>query len=33
VLQCVDDYLRGQRAPLSMLNTHPSAYGVEHELS
>ncbi|GAC1321287.1 MAG: NUDIX hydrolase [Collimonas sp.] len=28
VLLCIDDYLRGQRAPLSMLNTHPSAYGV-----
>ncbi|MFC5472646.1 NUDIX hydrolase [Paraherbaspirillum soli] len=28
VLQCIDDYLRGQRAPLSMLNTHPSVCGV-----
>jgi len=25
VLQCVDDYLRGKRAPLSLLFTHPSA--------
>jgi 8-oxo-dGTP pyrophosphatase MutT (NUDIX family) len=25
VLQCVDDYLRGQRAPLTLLYTHPSA--------
>ena len=24
VLQCVDDYRRGQRAPLELLNTHPS---------
>lgn len=24
VLQCVDDYLRGKRAPLSLLFTHPS---------
>lgn len=30
VLLCIDDYLRGQRAPLAMLNTHPSAYGVEN---
>ncbi|AEK63460.1 NUDIX hydrolase [Collimonas fungivorans] len=30
VLLCIDDYLRGQRAPLSMLNTHPSACGVAH---
>ncbi len=28
VLRCVDDYLAGQRAPLSMLYTHPSAVGV-----
>jgi len=27
VLQCVDDYLRGQRAPLSLLFTHPSILG------
>jgi hypothetical protein len=25
VLQCVDDYLAGQRYPLSLLRTHPSA--------
>ncbi|MFZ6771946.1 NUDIX hydrolase [Undibacterium sp. SXout7W] len=25
VMQCVDDYLAGQRAPLSVLKTHPSA--------
>lgn len=24
VLQCIDDYLRGKRAPLSLLFTHPS---------
>ena len=24
VLQCVDDYRRGQRAPLDLLSTHPS---------
>ena len=24
VLQCIDDYLAGQRAPLSMVYTHPS---------
>ncbi|AMP11344.1 NUDIX domain protein [Collimonas arenae] len=30
VLLCIDDYLRGQRAPLAMLNTHPSACGVEN---
>lgn len=28
VLQCVDDYLAGQRAPLSMIYTHPSVIGV-----
>lgn len=28
VLRCVDDYLAGQRAPLSLLYTHPSAIGV-----
>ncbi|MFZ6752297.1 NUDIX hydrolase [Undibacterium sp. Dicai25W] len=27
VLQCIDDYLRGQRAPLSLLFTHPSILG------
>lgn len=30
VLLCIDDYLRGQRAPLTMLNTHPSACGAAH---
>jgi 8-oxo-dGTP pyrophosphatase MutT (NUDIX family) len=27
VLQCIDDYLAGQRAPLSLLFTHASALG------
>ncbi|MBC3861030.1 NUDIX hydrolase [Undibacterium jejuense] len=27
VLKCIDDYLRGQRAPLSLLFTHPSILG------
>lgn len=27
VLQCIDDYLKGQRMPLSMLYTHPSVLG------
>ncbi|MBI1890977.1 MAG: NUDIX hydrolase [Burkholderiales bacterium] len=27
VLKCVDDYLKGQRAPLSLLYTHPTAIG------
>lgn len=27
VLECVDDYLRGRRAPLSMIFTHPSVLG------
>ena len=27
VLQCVDDYRRGQRAPLALLSTHPSIGG------
>ncbi len=27
VLQCVNDYLAGQRAPLALLHTHPSALG------
>ena len=31
VLQCVDDYLRGQRAPLSLMFTHPSAVGALDE--
>ncbi len=28
VLRCVDDYLAGKRAPLSLIYTHPSATGV-----
>jgi hypothetical protein len=28
VLRCVDDYLAGKRAPLSILYTHPNAIGV-----
>lgn len=28
VLQCVDDYLRGASAPLSLLYTHPTAIGT-----
>jgi 8-oxo-dGTP pyrophosphatase MutT (NUDIX family) len=31
VLQCVDDYLRGQRAPLSLIYTHPDAIGVPRD--
>jgi 8-oxo-dGTP pyrophosphatase MutT (NUDIX family) len=31
VMQCVDDYLHGRRAPLSLLYTHPSALGVRHD--
>ncbi len=27
VLQCVDDYLQGKRAPLSLVYTHPSVFG------
>lgn len=30
VLQCVEDYLAGQRAPLSLVATHPSALGAAH---
>ncbi len=30
VLRCVDDYLHGKRAPLSMIYTHPSAVGLVH---
>ena len=30
VMRCVDDYLQGKRAPLSMLYTHPSAVGAGH---
>ncbi|HYD63396.1 MAG TPA: NUDIX hydrolase [Noviherbaspirillum sp.] len=28
VLQCIDDYLAGQRAPLSLIYTHPSVIGA-----
>lgn len=28
VLQCIDDYLAGQRSPLSMIYTHPSVLGA-----
>lgn len=28
VLRCVDDYLRGQRAPLELVHTDPSALGA-----
>ena len=28
VLQCVEDYLAGARAPLSLMKIHPSALGV-----
>ncbi|MDB5797741.1 MAG: hydrolase [Paucimonas sp.] len=28
VLQCIDDYLKGQRAPLDLLHTHPSVAGA-----
>lgn len=28
VLRCVDDYLAGRRAPLSLIYTHPSVTGV-----
>ncbi|MBI3285585.1 MAG: NUDIX hydrolase [Burkholderiales bacterium] len=31
VWQCVQDYLQGQRAPLSLLHTHPSALGLNDE--
>jgi len=30
VMRCVDDYLAGQRAPLSLIYTHPSVIGVFH---
>lgn len=30
VLQCVEDYLAGQRAPLSLVFTHPSVTGDRH---
>ena len=28
VLRCVDDYLAGKRAPLSIIYTHPSVIGA-----
>lgn len=28
VMQCIDDYLSGKRAPLSLLYTHPTALGA-----
>lgn len=28
VMQCIDDYLKGQRASLSLLHTHPTAIGT-----
>ena len=32
VMQCINDYLQGQHAPLSLLFTHPSALGnLEHQ--
>lgn len=31
VLRCVDDYLAGVRAPLSLLQTHPSIFEVPHD--
>lgn len=30
VLQCVEDYLAGKRAPLDLLFTHPSVIGARH---
>src|SRR4051794_9331032 len=30
VLRCVDDYLAGKGAPLSLLYTHPTAVGATH---
>jgi 8-oxo-dGTP pyrophosphatase MutT (NUDIX family) len=29
VLQCVDEYLEGRRAPLALLHTHPSVFSLE----
>lgn len=31
VLRCVNDYLAGVRAPLSLLQTHASIFGVPHD--
>ena len=30
LMQCVDDYLQGRRAPLSLLSTHVAVAGVKH---
>ena len=30
VMQCIDDYLAGKRAPLSIIYTHPSVIGPNH---
>jgi 8-oxo-dGTP pyrophosphatase MutT (NUDIX family) len=30
VMQCVEDYLQGQRSPLSAIYTHPSVYGSNY---
>jgi 8-oxo-dGTP pyrophosphatase MutT (NUDIX family) len=32
VLRCVDDYLAGQRAPLSLIYTHPTAIGTMDDI-
>jgi 8-oxo-dGTP pyrophosphatase MutT (NUDIX family) len=32
LLQCIDDYLRGQRAPLELLHTHASVYAPATEV-
>jgi 8-oxo-dGTP pyrophosphatase MutT (NUDIX family) len=31
MLQCVDEYLEGRRAPLALLHTHPSVYSFERD--
>lgn len=31
MLQCVDEYLEGRRAPLALLHTHPSVYSFEQD--
>lgn len=28
LLQCIDDYIKGQRAPLHIVHTHASVYGL-----
>jgi 8-oxo-dGTP pyrophosphatase MutT (NUDIX family) len=30
VMRCVDDFLEGKRAPLSMLYTNPTVFGIEN---